>query len=179
MRLLERVLSHVLVDHFPVELLEVLPPLLIIQLTLMRLNNIGAFRTSTVSQLVAVPRQLRINHTLYLTGSIFLVHEALCRRPVLLVPCIAVMHHLLVEGVLGHVGERRGLFLAHQGFKLSLEGCGLLLKSVVSELVIGRGSSILHLGNEFADTLSGQVFTVWDKISGGLLRFALFLRRRR
>jgi len=108
--LFQRVFSDVLVHHLLVELVEVLMCVVIIELTLMRLDDIGAIGAGTVSQRVLVARvQVALDNTLVLAGRVHLVHESARGRLVLLVARVELGHRrverfILVDEVLPGAG---------------------------------------------------------------------------
>ena len=108
--LFQRVFSDVLVHHLLVELVEVLMCVVIIELTLMRLDDIGAIGAGTVSQRVFVARvQVALDNTLVLAGRVHLVHESARGRLVLLVARVELGHRrverfILVDEVLSGAG---------------------------------------------------------------------------
>jgi len=108
--LFQRVFSDVLVHHLLVELVEVLMCVVIIELTLMRLDDIGAIGAGTVSQRVLVARvQVALDNTLVLAGRVHLVHESARGRLVLLVARVELGHRrverfILVDEVLSGAG---------------------------------------------------------------------------
>ena len=108
--LFQRVFSDVLVHHLLVELVEVLMCVVIIELTLMRLDDIGAIGARTVSQRVLVARvQVALDNTLVLAGRVHLVHESARGRLVLLVARVELGHRrverfILVDEVLPGAG---------------------------------------------------------------------------
>ena len=108
--LFQRVFSDVLVHHLLVELVKVLMCVVIIELTLMRLDDIGAIGARTVSQRVLVARvQVALDNTLVLAGRVHLVHESARGRLVLLVARVELGHRrverfILVDEVLPGAG---------------------------------------------------------------------------